>query len=113
MSFAPDITEVLARARADLRMGVPVVLRGAGGAAVLMLAAETLDAQRLADLRALGGAPVLAITRDLLNRLVGNEVTLEEAVEAGELESGPGLDVFRQVGEHLDEFDLWFPIIEP
>ena len=62
MSFAPDITEVLARARADLRMGVPVVLRGAGGAAVLMLAAETLDAQRLADLRALGGAPVLAIT---------------------------------------------------
>ena len=62
MSFAPDITETLARARADLRMGVPVVLAGAGGAAVLMLAAETLDAQRLADLRALGGVPVLAIT---------------------------------------------------
>jgi GTP cyclohydrolase II len=61
MSFAPDITETLARARADLRMGVPVVLVD-GGAAVLMLAAETLDAQRLADLRALGGAPVLAIT---------------------------------------------------
>ena len=62
MSFAPDITETLARARADLRMGVPVVLAGARGAAVLMLAAETLDAQRLADLRALGGVPVLAIT---------------------------------------------------
>ncbi|WP_137701057.1 GTP cyclohydrolase II [Marimonas lutisalis] len=61
MSFAPDITETLARARADLRMGVPVVLAGKGGA-VLVLAAETLDAQRLADLRALGGAPVLAIT---------------------------------------------------
>ena len=62
MSFTPDITETLARARADLRMGVPVVLAEPGGAAVLMLAAETLDAQRLADLRALGGAPVLAIT---------------------------------------------------
>ncbi len=61
MSFAPDITEILARARADLRMGVPVVLCDASGA-ILMLAAETLDAQRLADLRALGGAPVIAIT---------------------------------------------------
>ncbi len=60
MSFAPDVTEILARARADLRMGVPVVLSGDGGA--LVLAAETLTPQRLADLRALGGEPVLAIT---------------------------------------------------
>lgn len=58
MGFSPDITERLARARADLRMGVPVVL--AGGA--LVLAAETLDAARLAHLRTLGSAPVLAIT---------------------------------------------------
>ena len=58
MAFAPDITERLARARADLRMGVPVVLDG--GAVVL--AAETLDAARLADLRTLGGDAVLAIT---------------------------------------------------
>ncbi|MDF1706626.1 MAG: GTP cyclohydrolase II, partial [Paracoccaceae bacterium] len=43
MSFSPDVTEILARARADLRMGVPVVLQdGSGGA--LVLAAETLDA---------------------------------------------------------------------
>ena len=60
MSFAPDITEQLARARADLRMGVPVVLTGEISAVVM--AAETLDAQRLADLLALGGEPVLAIT---------------------------------------------------
>ncbi len=61
MSFSPDVTEILARARADLRMGVPVVLcDGASGA--LVLAAETLSAQRLADLHALGGAPVLALT---------------------------------------------------
>ncbi|NBT32135.1 MAG: GTP cyclohydrolase II [Rhodobacteraceae bacterium] len=58
MSFAPDITERLARARADLRMGVPVVL--AEGA--LVLSAETLDAARLADLRALSGSSVLAVT---------------------------------------------------
>jgi len=61
MRFAPDTTELLARARADLRMGVPVVLCGTEGDA-LVLAAETLDAQRLADLLALGGDPVLAIT---------------------------------------------------
>ncbi len=60
MTFAPDITEQLARARADLRMGVPVVLAGATQSVVM--AAETLTAQRLADLLALGGQPVLAIT---------------------------------------------------
>jgi len=60
MSFAPDILELLARARADMRMGVPIVLSGETSA--LVMAAETLDAQRLADLRALGGDPVLAIT---------------------------------------------------
>jgi len=58
-------------------------------------------------------APVLAVTRDLLNRLVAGEIRLDEAIEAGELEDGAGLDVFRRIGEHLDEFDLWFPIIEP
>ncbi len=60
MSFAPDITEQLARARADLRMGVPVVL--SGDAPAIVMACETLTAQRLTDLLALGGAPVLAIT---------------------------------------------------
>lgn len=60
MAFGPDITEQLARARADLRMGVPVVFLG--DAPVLVLAAETLTAQRLTDLLALGGEPVLAIT---------------------------------------------------
>ncbi len=58
MGFSPDITERLARARADLRMGVPIVLDD--GAVVL--AAETLDATRLAYLRTLGGAPVLVVT---------------------------------------------------
>ncbi len=60
MAFGPDITEQLARARADLRMGVPIVLLGERS--VLVLAAETMPAQRLTDLLALGGDPVLAIT---------------------------------------------------
>ena len=60
MTLAPDITEQLARARADLRMGVPVVLDGPRPVAIL--AAETLSAQRLADILTLGGTPVLAIS---------------------------------------------------
>lgn len=61
MSLVPDSIELLARARADLRMGVPVVLTG-DGMSVLALAAETLSAGRLADLRDLGRVPVVAIT---------------------------------------------------
>lgn len=63
MSFTPDITERLARARADLRMGVPVVVTGTGESSpLLVLAAETLDDRRLADLFDLGGDAVIAIT---------------------------------------------------
>lgn len=62
MSLQPDITELLARARADLRMGVPVVLVDDAGSSVLALSAEVLTPQRLADLRGLGGQPVIAIT---------------------------------------------------
>ena len=61
MSLAPDINELIARARADLRMGVPVLLEGEDGAA-LVLAAETLEPARLTALSNLGGTPVLAIS---------------------------------------------------
>lgn len=60
MTLAPDITELLARARADLRMGLPVVLEN-GSETVLAAAAETMSPQRLADMRALGDL-VVAIT---------------------------------------------------
>ncbi|MEO0568155.1 MAG: GTP cyclohydrolase II [Pseudomonadota bacterium] len=61
MSLVPTNEELLARARADLRMGLGVVLRD-GDKAALVLAAETLTDTRLADLLDLPGAPVLAIT---------------------------------------------------
>lgn len=60
MSLSPTPLERLNRARADLRMGLPVVL-AAQGEAALVCAAEALEAPRLADLRALG-VPVLALT---------------------------------------------------
>ena len=61
MSLAPDISELLARARADLRMGLPVVLASDPGA-ILAVSAEALTAERLADLRGLPGELVIAIT---------------------------------------------------
>ena len=60
MSLIPGIVERIARARADLRMGLPVVLMTDTEGA-LALAVETLDEERLRDLRAIG-RPVLAIT---------------------------------------------------
>ncbi|MCB2115752.1 MAG: GTP cyclohydrolase II [Rhodobacteraceae bacterium] len=60
MALGPDISEQLSRARADLRMGVPVVLV-AGGEATLALAAEALDPARFAALAAMGPL-TLAIT---------------------------------------------------
>ncbi len=61
MSLKPDFFELLARARADLRMGVPVVLADQDSA-ILALSAETLNGARLADLRAVADTPVVAIT---------------------------------------------------
>jgi GTP cyclohydrolase II len=60
MSLFLTTAERIARARGDLRMGIPVVLSGQTGAA-LIAAVEALDAQRLHDLRRMGNA-VLAIT---------------------------------------------------
>ncbi|MEO1732291.1 MAG: GTP cyclohydrolase II [Pseudomonadota bacterium] len=61
MSLLPDPTELLARARGDLRMGVPILLSDANEH-LLVLAAETLRPDRLAAVRRLAQPPVLAIT---------------------------------------------------
>lgn len=60
MLFAPTPAERRARARADLRLGLPVAVVS-GGAAALAVSAETLTARRLAELRE-AGTPVLAVS---------------------------------------------------
>ena len=60
MALSPSIPELMARARSDLRMGLPIVLVGDGLS--LVLAAETLDETRLTAARALAGETDLAIT---------------------------------------------------
>ncbi len=59
-ALGPDAAERLARARSDLRMGLPVVLVAPQGRA-LVLAAETATPGRLAAVRAMEGA-ALALT---------------------------------------------------
>lgn len=60
MSLLPTISELVARARSDLRVGLPVVLEH-DGHALIVLACETATDARLHGLRALG-TPVAAIT---------------------------------------------------
>ncbi|WP_195820866.1 GTP cyclohydrolase II [Roseobacter sp. MH60115] len=60
MTIGPDITELLARARADLRMGVPVVVDCP--VPVLISVAETLSPARLKVLLDTPGDSVVAIT---------------------------------------------------
>lgn len=60
MTLTPTTTEMLARARSDLRLGLPIVLSGAGNS-MLCVAVEVLDAARLTALRA-QGALELALT---------------------------------------------------
>ena len=60
MTLIPTPTERLARARTDLRLGLPVVL-DAGDRRALVLAAEGIAPARLAEARGLGPA-TLAIT---------------------------------------------------
>jgi GTP cyclohydrolase II len=62
MPLGPDLSETLARARADLRLGVPVVLSDATGD-LLVAAAETLAPVRFDTLRALGAVELVLTGR--------------------------------------------------
>ena len=60
LSFGPDIREQVSRARNDLRMGVPILLRADQDA--LLIPAETLMDQRLNDLRIVSEEILLVLT---------------------------------------------------
>ncbi|MFK7744755.1 MAG: GTP cyclohydrolase II [Roseobacter sp.] len=60
MSFTLSSNELLARARADLRMGVPVVIEGSQS--LVVCAAETIDEARFKTLRDMSEETCLAVT---------------------------------------------------
>lgn len=107
MSLAPSIIELLSRARADLRMGVPVVITRQGGSA-LTVAVEVLTPERLAGLRLLG-ATELALT-------VWRAETLKTPAYYGDLAriavpDSKGADWLRALADPAD--DLRIPMKGP
>ena len=62
MSLSPTLLERIARARSDLRLGLPVVLSD-GPALALVLAVEGLDAERFAAARTLGNGALVVTSR--------------------------------------------------
>ncbi len=109
MSLAPSPVERLNRARADLRMGLPVVLL-AGETGALVIAAEALTPQRLADLRALPGSrPVLALTAHRAQTLKARAYDGDLARIA--LPPDAGTDWLRALADPAD--DLTHPMKGP
>ena len=107
MSLAPSPTERLARARADLRMGVPVVLSGPEGA-ILAAATETLTAERLSLMRAMD-TPVVAITGRRAETLKAR--AYDGDVARVVLPADAGLDWVQSVADPAD--DLMHPMKGP
>lgn len=87
LPLGPSAAELLNRARADLRMGLPVVL-SAPGQAVAAVAVETLSPARLESLRGLGPL-TLALTgwraETLKARVYDNDLARIAVPEAAEL----------------------------
>ena len=106
MTLALTLTERLARARGDLRMGVPVVLVGEGAA--LIVAVEKLTAERLADLRGFG-QPVIALTDRRAETLKARAYDGDLARIA--LPADQGIDWVRSLADPAD--DLRWPMKGP
>ncbi|MFZ1467661.1 MAG: GTP cyclohydrolase II, partial [Paracoccaceae bacterium] len=107
MSLKLTIVERLARARGDLRMGVPVVLL-ADGAGALVVAVEALDDARLVALRA-HGVPELALTARRAETLKARAYDGDLARIA--VPTGAGADWLRALADPAD--DLRVPMKGP
>ena len=103
MTLALTLTERLARARGDLRMGVPVVLAGEGAA--LVVAVEELTAERLADLRGFG-TPVIALTDRRAETLKARAYDGDLARIA--LPANQGIDWVRSLADPADDLPAVF-----
>jgi len=55
----------------------------------------------------------ITTTRESLNRMAADESSAEAEIEAGEITGDPNADGLLEVFGLLDEFDLWFNVVEP
>ncbi|MBY6135788.1 GTP cyclohydrolase II [Nocardioides marinus] len=102
MSLMPTTIELLARARVDLRMGLPVVLSG-GGSAALAIAVEALSEPRLAEMRALGDLSLALTARraETLKARVYDEDISRVTVPADE-----GLTWIQSLADPADDLNV-------
>lgn len=108
MDFTLDIREQIARARGDLRVGVPIILVSTEGA-VLVHAVETLSSDRLDAARTLPGATQIALTarRAETLKIPAYDGDLVRLV----LPSGEGLNWIQSLADPAD--DLASPMKGP
>ena len=99
MSLGPTLPELIARARADLRTGLPVVLEE-GGRQALVLAAELASDARLRAMAALG-RPCLAITRRRAETL--HAVPYDGDLARLALPEGAGAEWVRAVSDPAED----------
>lgn len=102
MGLKADLNETLARARGDLRMGVPVVLADAAGRCVLMVGAETVAPDRMTLMADLGDLVLVLTAR--------RATTLKATAYDGDLAriavpEGAGLGWVRQLADPADDLD--------
>ncbi len=109
MSLGLTAIELINRARADLRLGVPIVLRESGGGQALVLAVEPVTEARLGDLRALGPGLVLAITQRRAATLKARAYDADLARVV--VPEGVGCDWLQAVADPAD--DLRYPMKGP
>ncbi|CUH78092.1 GTP cyclohydrolase II [Tropicibacter naphthalenivorans] len=101
MGLRADLNETLARARGDLRMGVPVVLMGQAGA-VLVASAETVAPERMAAMAVLGPLD-LALTGRRAETL--KAVAYDTDVARVIVPEGAPLAWVRQLADPADDMD--------
>lgn len=101
MSLMPTMIELLARARVDLRMGLPVVLTN-GSEAALAIAVEALTEARLSDMRNLGPLSLALTARraETLKARVYDKDTARVAVPESE-----GLNWIQALADPADDLN--------
>jgi len=90
---------------------INLVLTDTREEAVLRLVNGTLS--HSLERRSDDAAATITMSRETINRIVADELTVNEAIESGEIEGDPDTQPLVEIFSLLDEFDLWFNVVEP
>jgi alkyl sulfatase BDS1-like metallo-beta-lactamase superfamily hydrolase len=96
---------------AEKQITLNLVFTDTGEKAVLELANGSLN--HSLGRSAKNGDATVTLSRPSLDRVLLGETTLLAAAQSGEIEVEPDMDPFAELLALLDDFDLWFNIVEP